>query len=181
MTTITFKDGVMAADSQQTHVYIDQVECRKLYVINGDLIGLAGNLTDFPKFINWYMNERKNINDLSIPNRAIDELQALVFSKNKLYFYDHECIAVPMTGKIASIGSGSPYAMGAMMAGSTAQEAIVVSSKLDPNTNAPIYSIDIKDVKNGHIRPVKYNGSKTTTRKKKKESKVLSKGKRSRG
>ena len=169
MTTIAFKDGIMAAESCQTHSYIDQVLCKKIFVVGNDLIGLAGTLTDFPKFLNWYeisrKEDEKNPRSIKI---EIEDIHALVWRKGKLYFYDEQCIAIPMVGTTAAIGSGSAYAMGAMLSNSSAAEAVKIACKLDPCSNPPIYTLSIADIKEGRVKPVKYSGTKRATTKKKK-------------
>lgn len=168
MTTIAFKDGVMASESCQSHNYIDQVVCRKIYVVKGDTIGLAGRLTDFPKFLKWYREERDGFDDISGSSLDIEEIQALVYSNGKLYEYDDSCIAIPMSGSIAAIGSGSGYAMAALIAGASAEEAVNIACKLDPLSRPPVYSINAEDVSKGKAkRPKKYNGTSRTDSKKK--------------
>lgn len=170
MTTIAFKDGVMASESCQSHVYIDPVVCKKIYVVSGDVIGLAGNLVDFPKFLSWYQDERKSHTDLEGSEHSIGSLEALVWSNGKLYCYDESCIAVRM-GNIAAIGSGSPFAMAAILAGSSAEEAVAVACQMDPFSNGDIYSIDVHKAKEGRAkRPRKYYGPKTARRTTKKKA-----------
>jgi ATP-dependent protease HslVU (ClpYQ) peptidase subunit len=144
MTTVTFKDGIMAADSRQSHTYIDQVEAKKIYIVNGDVIGLAGSLADFPKFLKWYKQEKNNIGDIIESKHEITNIEALVHHKGKLYHFDENCIAIPM-GNIAAIGSGGEAAMGAMLAGVSAPEAVKIACQLDMYSSEPIKYVEVEN------------------------------------
>ena len=162
MTTIAFKDGIMACESCQSHTYIDQVECKKIFVVNGDVLGLAGALVDFPRFITWYKEERVNMSNVTPPQHHIESIEALVYSKGKLYHFDEDCIAIPM-GSIAGIGSGGGYAVAAMLAGADAGEAVKIACKLDMYSNGTVYHIDCNA---NAKKPRKYSGPKRETQKK---------------
>lgn len=173
MTTVAFKDGIMASESCQSHAYIDPVECRKIYVVNGDVIGLAGNLTDFQKFLKWYKDERSNHEDIEGSSHQIESLEALVYSNGKLYCYDESCIAIRM-GEIGAVGSGSSFAVAAMLAGASVEKAVDVACQLDPFSNGPIYTIDVKKAQNGNAkRPRKITPTRKAKRAKTSEGPVL--------
>lgn len=52
---------------------------------------------------------------------------------------------VEIVERWAAVGSGSGYAMGAMLAGKNASEAVGIACKLDSNCQMPIKSVVVKD------------------------------------
>jgi len=136
MTTITFKDKVMASDSHIVGAYIDQLSADKIYQCGNFLIGCAGAVSDIKKFISYIDNGWREID---LPKEAVDTFEALAYdmSDGQLWYYDGSYTGVE-TGEISAIGSGQGFAMGAMLAGADASEAVAIASELDPYTGGEI-------------------------------------------
>jgi len=136
MTTICFKEDVMASDSHIVGAYIDQLSADKIYQIDNVLIGCAGAVSDIKKFISYITNGWREID---MPKKTVDTFEALVYdmSDSQLWYYDGSYTGVE-TGLISAIGSGQGFAMGAMLAGADASEAVAIASELDPYTGGDI-------------------------------------------
>lgn len=154
MTTIAYKNGIMAADSRGVKgATIATVPYSKIHVPEGDdyweiegvkvlCFGMAGMAT-FKELVKERL--RKN---LTSKNKTVEEdkvsFQALIIDENGGIWdwgvsinarKDHSLnqllpVSAPMT-----IGSGGPFALAAMAVGLTAKAAVKVAGRLDPHTN----------------------------------------------
>lgn len=141
MTTIAVKDGVIASDSLVRHDVT--YKGRKLFRTKRGIIGIAGALGEGEKFVEWYNDRRKRVPAFE----SSDEFSALVLTPSgKVELWDASVRGEEiMTGCLA-IGSGAAYAMGAMMAGASAPEAVKIACELDPDTEGPIMYSEGADV-----------------------------------
>lgn len=141
MTTIAYRDGVLAADSLVT-LGDTKVHGRyhKIVRIGGHLIGTAGSVAACQNFLDWL---REGDED-SVPPKG--EYKALVVNpKGKVReFEGGSLLPVPRGAKFYSIGSGAPYALAAMYAGATATEAVKIAAKIDTSTGLPVKTLKIK-------------------------------------
>ena len=136
MTTIACDGKSMASDSQQTGVYIDIVVAQKIFIVNGHVIGAAGEASSGLAFVDWFRN---GCNDDDYPRQCDDNsFEALVVRDGeKIKYYSSSRYGVDV-GTVAAIGSGSKFAMGAMLAGADPQKAVEIACKLDPNSSEPV-------------------------------------------
>lgn len=155
MTTIAFKDGIIAADSQITQD--DQIcnyEYQKIHIVTKVIndvtvdipVAMAGTLVDFPVFINWFKSKE---DPLELPDEedmpTLDEFTGLFYYQDEFYEIDQTLIPLKV-GTHGALGSGSTYALGAMGAGVSAPEAVLVSKELDCKTGKSVYFIDVKEM-----------------------------------
>jgi len=136
MTTIAYKEGVIAADTAVHDGDTYAGQCDKIWTMsNGWLGGAAGCMGDCSAFARWFLSKC----DGDPPNFAEDDSEALVIrdrgniewigGKGRRAFYRPEHCA---------IGSGFPVAAGAMAAGASAIEAVKVAARLNAFTQEPI-------------------------------------------
>lgn len=134
MTTAAFKDGVLATDSLSTGGYIDQKGFQKIFHIE-DMVGnklhvaFAGRISTGLKFI--HALESGDEVDLD------DDFEAIVVSGKHVAFFDKNGVPIP-GGQPAAIGSGACFAMGAMLAGASAEEAVKIAIKLDEGSGGKV-------------------------------------------
>lgn len=132
MTTIATDGKRMAADTWQTGNYIDQFALQKMEVIEGTLVGVSGSPLHALLFFEWL--REGNSNDEPILGKAF---RALRVSSLGVWFWDKQLTPVEV-GAPAAIGSGARFAMGAMLAGATPEEAVRVAMELDPFTGGEV-------------------------------------------
>lgn len=133
MTTVCLKDGIMASDSCIIGVFIDQHEAKKIHVIGNNIIGVAGSSVEIYKFLKFFKKKKKKKPEcVSVEG----SFEAIVYNSEtkKVLYYDDSFIPVE-TAALTAIGSGQAYAMGAMLNGASAYDAVLISSKLDPYTD----------------------------------------------
>ena len=140
MTTIVYKDGVIAYDSRMTAgsmIYNDKYNKR----INqgGVSFFLTGAVADHQTLVDMYLNK--------IPVRDL-ESQALVYDKGVVYNIEADegrFFITPLNkDDMEAIGSGSKYAYTAMDMGATAKEAVKMAMKRDTNTGGRIREVKLK-------------------------------------
>lgn len=156
MTTVAYKDGLMACDSCWTLGDAHVTSLSKITrLASGGLLGQAGDndAREIVFFLDKIRNER------SIPTRrALLELRLdfggiFVLPTGAVYKvtcredpldYKDEVGFTPISRRIAATGSGFHFALGAMAAGKTAREAVKIAVEFDINSRAPIYSMRLQ-------------------------------------
>ncbi len=131
MTTIAYDGEMIAADSQASGDHIRMV--KKIYHWEGSFFGCCGYHQQALAFKEWISSGKDK------PTRGdMDEFHSLfINTKGKCLRYDSMLIPYEADPPFA-IGSGCDFAMGAMLAGKTAEEAVEIAKKLDPYTGGDV-------------------------------------------
>lgn len=142
MTTIAYKDGVIAYDSRQTRGgAIVSDDCRKCEIVNGVSFFLSGCVCDEKALIAAYFGT---------PSKEAVECSGFVVDNGKLMMVGHD----DKTGvwrqpldpaNPDAIGSGSAYALAAMDMGASAEEAVRAAMKRDIHTGGTVRTVVIHD------------------------------------
>jgi hypothetical protein len=167
MTTICYKNGVMASDSRVSiepaagdpgatriysaaKLYRKTIQPTKLKLLVGGavrtipygepydvVIGLAGESSPGLVFLDWYGSgdpEPESINGAE----STADFTALILSPSGLYEADGYCRPEQVLDECYAIGTGAHAAMGAMLAGRTAEEAVVIAVQVDIYSALPL-------------------------------------------
>lgn len=141
MTTICYRDGVLAADSLvtlgSTKVHGSYQKIRRI----GDyLIGTAGSVAACQAFVEWL----KEGDDTHAPPKG--EYGALIVGPRGVVreIENGSVLPRPRGAKFFALGSGGPFALAAMYAGASATEAVKIAAKIDTNTGLPVKTLKIK-------------------------------------
>lgn len=144
MTTIAWDGRYVAADSLMiSGSYKHPMPYQKLRLGNGVVYGLTGFAAWFDAWIKWY---EAGADPAATPacNLSGDNAGSfIVFAKDNVKFYTRE---MPYPLKLEAPdawGSGAEYAIGAMMAGAKADEAIRIAIKVDHGTGGEAQVIDL--------------------------------------
>ncbi len=142
MTTIAYRDGVMAADSMITSndEWIMPYQCPKIErLADGSVVGFSGNLYLQREFIAWLELpvERGPQPDLKDTSKAI-----VVNRQGRVRLHQYAGYA-EMTAPFFAIGCGTIPAMAAMHMGASAKRAIEIASLLDNATGGEIQVVEI--------------------------------------
>lgn len=141
MTTIAYKDGLIAYDSQVTRGDIITDDAyEKCVELKGVRFFCAGAIADHQRLVDVYFGAK--------PEGNIDA-SALVWDGESLMM-----VAVDdstglwkspiLLDRVYAIGSGSPYAFAAMDMGGTAYQAVEAAKKRDTSTGGTIRTLTIK-------------------------------------
>lgn len=167
MTTIAFKNGVIAADSRVT-VSSDaggdrNFHCEKLFrrrvTINGKeqevIMATAGESAPGSLFVEQFGSGKSLAEIREVFGDSDVDFTILLVTQAGLFEVDKWCVMEPVYEPFYSIGSGAKLAMGAMEAGASAARAVEIACKRDPYTAPPIVTMRLKpNVKNKERVPL---------------------------
>lgn len=140
MTTIATNGKSMAADSLIESGYICQVSHPKLFTFADGIFGCAGDMAKAVYFKDWV---RDGMDANKYPEEIKKDAHFLqLVPGGEVFSWGADPYRILM-GPPAAIGSGSEYAMGAMLAGATPYEAVKIAAQLDPYTGGEIVEIGL--------------------------------------
>lgn len=136
MTTVAYKNGVLAADrriTSQSDVTTDRF--RKIgKTRDGWLYAWAGEVAAAQRWVEWVLAEEKE------HNAPKGNYNGLLVSPRG-WLEEYECgrpIVYPRSMKVHALGSGRKAAMGAMLAGASPERAIKIAASLDSSTGGGV-------------------------------------------
>jgi len=135
MTTIAYRDGIMAADSRVSLGEWTVPWCwRKIERLpDGRLCGFSGNPYKQKAFVEWLIDPSLARPDLG------DDSKAIVVDKARLARFYQYAGEADFDGPFFATGCGAIPALAAMHAGAGAAEAVRIASLLDPYTGGDIH------------------------------------------
>jgi hypothetical protein len=133
MTTICYKDGILAADTLIIAGESMSGTGIKILRINGDRYGVSGNFADVARLRAWNCNTPISEANISAKSNVL-----WVDKKGLLLEIERDTILPPIEAPYHAYGSGADYALGAMAMGASAAEAVIVAAKFDPFTNTDV-------------------------------------------
>lgn len=158
MTTIAYRNGIMAADSRAyagSKIPIGT----KLKITACDVEGvpfLVGVSTSSPGFgemvLNWFAAGHNVHDGPPIPDGGFT-LLAVDAAGQGYYANDAWTLSGPLTADWWAIGSGDGYAIGALAMGASAYEAVKIACANDPWTGGAIHTLSF-DIADGKISGV---------------------------
>lgn len=157
MTTIAYKDGVLAADSCETVEGEDSGTykglCLKIFCVGAFRVALQGDSSPGMVWLAWFRSvAEKTVNNQYIlwptPPEMVDrfldhgaDFTAVVLCPNKrLFIYDEWGLPIEVSEPFYAVGSGAKAARGAMAAGAGAVAAVEAACVVDPYTSGPVHS-----------------------------------------
>ena len=141
MTTIAYRDGVLASDSLAT---IGDTKAhgsyQKIRRIGDFLVGAAGSVAASQDFVNWL---KHGTEDDPPPKGQYNAL--IIDPRGRVREIENgSVLPVPRGAKFFAIGSGAAYALAAMYAGASAPEAVKIAAKIDTSTGLPVKTLKLK-------------------------------------
>lgn len=160
MTTIAYRDGVMACDSCWSYDDgVDSLQTKIKRLSSGALLGSAGD--NDSREIEALLDKVGTPNKLPTKGQLltvrVDYLGLLVLPRGRVFKvgathvsdanwdkdFDEDIGIWEISGPFASVGTGSRWAMGAMAAGKGALDAVKIACRFDLNSKAPAYHYDL--------------------------------------
>lgn len=140
MTTIAYKDGVIAYDSRRTQgSRIADDDCEKLMVVNGVSFVLTGAVSDFQTLIECYFGS---------PKTGVVDAGGMVIDGDRIWVVGHceesgfwkepQDKSVPF-----ATGSGAAHAITAIDMGANAAEAVEMAKRRDTGTGGAVRTINV--------------------------------------
>jgi hypothetical protein len=146
MTTIAYRDGVLAGDSYETMV-ADALQnesaitithnCRKVFRLpNGELFGASRGSEDIERLYRALMK--------GLPPPKLEDINAIrIDRKGRVWYYEGN-IWQHVKARYYAVGSGSVFALAAMDAGATAIEAVRIGIKRDPYSGGRVTHVRLR-------------------------------------
>jgi ATP-dependent protease HslVU (ClpYQ) peptidase subunit len=143
MTTIAYKDGVLAADSRITRGNVVSAGgYNKLRVLDdGSVVGGAGHTANIVAFGDWLNDGKQG----SAPEMSDGTVVVHLQNDGRLFEYWGEQ-GIEFTGPYEAWGSGYQFALAAMYLGKSAKEAVEVACAIDSNSGLPVHTVQLRDV-----------------------------------
>ena len=148
MTTIAYRNGIMASDSMASEEdYLQKVDCQKIWKIKDTLIGTAKGSYAGLVFIEWFKGK--------VPKDKMDWLDQgddfetlVVDTKGTILTYNRYLVPDRHGQKeFWAIGSGAKCAMVAMECGKTAEQAVRLAIKYDLYSGGRIQTMRLDQLK----------------------------------
>ena len=135
MTTIfaDFKTRTMVCDSKCTSGGI-WYPLTKVYRIDDELIGFAGNVKEWKAYLKWYVSGRKG------PRPKLESFSALTLNKDGLFDHDSDGLILQVERGFLGIGSGGDMATAAFMAGADPVKAVHIACAIDASSGGEIHT-----------------------------------------
>ncbi len=138
MTTIAYDGQYLAIDSQLTAGGRKMTGTKLLRATTPDGLELVvcgcGTWSEIKKFVAWLEGSEEE--------PKFDEIDVLVaHSDGSVFQYSFE-EPEDVTGTKVTLGSGSDYAMGALLSGKSAREAVAIASQCDLYTSGTVRFYD---------------------------------------
>lgn len=146
MTTVAFKDGVMASDSRYSETAVGVTRGPKIFRKKVGkkevLIGISGDVFAAMLFVDWYGTNNTDLHK-TLTGMVDDGFTALVWDGKRLLEANRYCRPTEVDEAYYAIGSGGVHAMTAMDCGKTAAQAVVMAIKRDQYSGGRIISMTL--------------------------------------
>jgi 20S proteasome alpha/beta subunit len=152
MTTIVYRNRVMAADSRAYSGHATPIGSKQKIAVlgNGALIGVSTTQPGLAEAVINYFEELATIDDrpegsaIHVPEFTAALSVLLVNPDGTVMFAsDSLMLAGPITADFFAIGSGAEYALGALSCGVSAEDAVRMAIEHDPFSGFPVTSLDL--------------------------------------
>jgi ATP-dependent protease HslVU (ClpYQ) peptidase subunit len=159
MTTIAYKDGILAADTQLTlGDNIRAISSPKIMQLNNDtVLAAAGGTGEILKAKAFFTrNDWWDKLDESPTFKKDDDddggFEALLWFKGNLYMCSGNCYPEPLVDGYYAIGNGWILALAAMKLGQSAPEAILFAGEHNIYTNKIVQTLNVKELQTKKTR-----------------------------
>ena len=143
MTTIVYRDGVLAADTRAYSgggKFIGKKQ--KIFSNQYRAFGISTPNPGFSEEIrDWFLNDKHNDHEPIMADRSFEAVEITI--DGVFYYKDNFSPSGPLDAPYIAIGSGDEYAMGALSMGACAELAVQIAGENDPWTGNVIQRIVI--------------------------------------
>lgn len=146
MTTIVYKDGILAGDSLMSADGELSHYSKKVFNIDGYLLGIAGQACTIDFFRDWV---RENC-DPDVLNGLDHNYTILVVPPKGTKIHLYSSVTGVLKDSLSKnkpycIGSGSSIALGALQMGATAEEAVKAAINIDLYSGGKVHKVSNLD------------------------------------
>jgi hypothetical protein len=138
MTTIAYKDGILAVDSAVTCDGRYEGSCKKWLQVDGAVAGVTGQAMVLGRL------------KIAVDGEGFPDFDFLLLHDSELMLVSSAgifCVTkvgfLKIEAPFAAIGSGAGIAYGAMAAGASAEEAVKIACEYDCATRGPVAALKL--------------------------------------
>jgi len=150
MTTIAYRDGILASDSLCTCNGVVVGEYEKIVDLHGFLLGGCGGIAEVCRFFEWFEEHHHGDKPLPVPDtlkvKPEDGYTIIYVHKatGQTWQLDDGAHPHKLTAPFMAIGSGRQIALGAMEMGASAEQAVLAARVHDIYTGGEIRKLEAK-------------------------------------
>jgi ATP-dependent protease HslVU (ClpYQ) peptidase subunit len=148
LTTIAYRDGILAADSQVTWgPTVMPCKLKKISKLpNGALFGFCGSL-ELGEIMRRHLIDIGSVEGGGVleDRRDLDKenFEGVIIQPDGVTLFFENRSWIRLSVPYLAMGSGKEHAYGALDVGASAKQAVKTATKLDPNTGGKIISLSI--------------------------------------
>lgn len=140
MSTIAYRDGIMAADSLCVGADTRWGEVEKIIAGDGCMGGAVGPAAAAASYCRW-ITDRCTDDDMYFGDAFDDAEGLLVLADRTIWCWSGKRRLFKLDTPFTAIGSGAKIAMGAMAMGASAEKAVQIASQFDVYTGGRITTL----------------------------------------
>lgn len=141
MTTVVYRDGVLAADSRITECQgsraLPYAERKIFRLPDGGLVTWTGGVREAYEVIEALLEGEEDLPEVQ------DTTVIRIDPKGRAWVYEGKLPWLRQKGPYAAWGTGAPYAYGALFVGASAEEAVKAGIKFDSYSGGPVRSLKV--------------------------------------
>jgi len=138
MTTIAFKEGILAGDKMSVNGNLKYARVTKVHKINGCLCAIAGPYDIGMEMLHWFQEGAEPDDFPGIQMETNESTLLVITPERRITLYERSPIPLIFEQEVVAIGSGRDFALAAMELGCSAEEAVRVAMKLDAYTGGDV-------------------------------------------
>jgi 20S proteasome alpha/beta subunit len=127
MTTIAYKNGVLATDTKASDGDLAALCTSKVYETADEVYAIAGTLSRGLKFVDWLLGGEEG----EAPKMKGVTVVCMSKKDRTVTIYEETDYPMVVEDTMYAWGSGSHLAIGAMAHGATPKEAVAIANKWD--------------------------------------------------
>lgn len=138
MTTLAYKDGVLAADTKITGGSMTFYGPKMVRLPDGGMAACAGEAPAMTAFLEWVGKGQKG------KRPAVSDIDAIIIKADgSCWSVTNKWPPVRITDALAA-GSGAQAALAGMYLGLTAKEAVELACKIDPDSGGEVQTMEVE-------------------------------------
>lgn len=147
MTTIAYRNGIMAGDTQASFNSTcigESIKIRKGN--NGNLYGFSGSIVEADEAFEFLQDDTKTIKKpIKFTDNETFYTIIEVIVTGAVFIYEGTVDPIQFKAPFYAQGSGSDLALGAMAAGASAEEAVKIACKYNIYSSEPVTIISLNE------------------------------------
>ena len=141
MTTISYRAGILAADSAIAYgSYLNGERC-KITICQNFLVAMAGTGWLRNPLEEWVMRDCDPNDIPEVLLKHEDKFATLIVDRTGLAHEFDNGYLMPIHADYTAIGSGGALAMGAMAHGANAEQAVMAACRHDKSSGGPVSAL----------------------------------------